>query len=103
VLPQEPGQHAAGERLGLPASGQSVVVGRAGRGPPGSDLPELDREPLPEPEAMRRRVPRWAVAAAIAVSLLGARAGWSQRSVDDAIFPLAQYKAQDRPLAQTYL
>lgn len=52
---------------------------------------------------MRRRVPRWAVAAAVAVSLLGARAGWSQRSVDDAIFPLAQYKAQDRPLAQTYL
>jgi hypothetical protein len=40
----------------------------------------------------------------IAVLVLGARAGWTQRPVADAIFPLSEYKAADaRALAQTYM
>jgi hypothetical protein len=45
-----------------------------------------------------------AIAAALALLVLGIRPGWTQRSAEEAIFPLAEYKAQDsRALAQTYL
>ena len=51
-----------------------------------------------------RRIPRWALAAAITGLVLSARAGWTQRSVEEAIFPLSEYKAADaRALAQTHL
>ena len=53
---------------------------------------------------MRGRAHRWAAGAAIAVLVLGARAGWTQRSAEESIFPIAEYKAQDgRVLAQAYL
>jgi hypothetical protein len=48
---------------------------------------------------------RWFVAGAVlAVLALGVHAGWAQRSAEEAILPLAEYRAQDvRALAQTYL
>jgi hypothetical protein len=53
---------------------------------------------------MRRRIRWWAAGATIAILVLGARAGWPQRPVEEAIFPIAEYKAQDgRVLAQAYL
>ena len=46
----------------------------------------------------------WATGAAVLVLLLGPRAGWPQRSAEEAIFPLSEYKAPDaRGLAQAYL
>ena len=54
--------------------------------------------------AMTGRSRGWAVGATIAVLVLGARPGWPQRSAEEAIFPIAEYKAQDsRLLAQGYL
>jgi hypothetical protein len=53
---------------------------------------------------VRGRTQWWvAGATALAVLVLGNRAGWAQRSAEEAIFPIAEYKAQDgRVLAQTY-
>lgn len=52
----------------------------------------------------RGRAHRWAAGAAVALLVLGARAGWAQRSAEEAIFPVAEYKAEDgRVLAQAYL
>jgi hypothetical protein len=54
--------------------------------------------------AMTGRTRWWVSGATIFVLVLGARAGWPQRSVEEAIFPIAEYKTQDsRALAQTYL
>ena len=51
-----------------------------------------------------RRFPRWARVTAITGLVLSARAGWTQRSLEEAIFPLSEYKAADaRALAQTHL
>jgi len=53
---------------------------------------------------MRGRTRWWVSGATIFVLVLGARAGWSQRSVEEAIFPISEYKTQDsRALAQVYL
>ena len=50
------------------------------------------------------RTHRWVAGIAIVILVLGVRAGWAQRSAEEAIFPLTEYKAQDaRMLAQTYL
>ena len=46
----------------------------------------------------------WVAGATLLVLVLGARAGWPQRSAEETIFPLSEYKAQDaRALAQAYL
>jgi hypothetical protein len=53
---------------------------------------------------VERRAPWWVTTTAILVLVLTTRAGWSQRSVDEALLPVADYKAQDvRVLAQVYL
>lgn len=53
---------------------------------------------------MTGRTRWWVAGATILVLVLGTRAGWPQRSAEDAIFPIAEYKAQDgRALAQAYL
>ena len=53
---------------------------------------------------MSGRTRWWAAGITIAVLALGARAGWPQRPVEEAILPLAEYKAQDgRALAQAHL
>jgi hypothetical protein len=53
---------------------------------------------------MTGRTRWWVAGATILVLVLGARAGWPQRSAEEAIFPIAEYKAQDsRVLAQAYL
>ena len=47
---------------------------------------------------------RWAAGIAVALLVLGARPGWPQRSAEEAILPLSEYKSKDvRALAQTYL
>jgi hypothetical protein len=54
--------------------------------------------------AMGRRTHVWAAAGAFAILVLGARTGLTQRSAEEAILPLAEYKAQDsRALAQAHL
>ena len=53
---------------------------------------------------MTERTPWWVTGIAVALLVIGARAGWAQRSVEEAIFPLSEYKAADaRTLAQTHL
>jgi hypothetical protein len=53
---------------------------------------------------VRAEVLRWVTLAVIAGCLAGAGPAWAQRSVDEAILPLAEYRAQDvRGLAETYL
>ncbi len=53
---------------------------------------------------MSGRACGWAVAATIALLILGVRPGWTQRSAEEAILPLTEYKALDsRALAQAYL
>ena len=45
----------------------------------------------------------WAAGASIALLVLGARAGWAQRSAEEAILPLAAYQSQDAlALARSY-
>jgi hypothetical protein len=52
----------------------------------------------------RRHARWWVAAAALAILVLGIRPGWAQRSADEAIFPISEYKAPDgRVLAQRYL
>ncbi len=54
--------------------------------------------------AMRGRTRWWVAGATIAVLVLEVRAGWPQRSAEEAIFPIAEYKAQDgRVLAPAHL
>ena len=53
---------------------------------------------------MRGRTRWWAAGITIAALALGARAGWSLRPVEEAILPLAEYKAEDgRALAKAHL
>jgi hypothetical protein len=52
---------------------------------------------------MSRRPRWWAAGASIALLVLGARAGGAQRSVEEAILPLAAYQSQDAlALARSY-
>lgn len=53
---------------------------------------------------MSRRPRWWAAGASIALLVLGAaRAGWAQRSAEEAILPLAAYQSQDAlALARSY-
>lgn len=54
---------------------------------------------------LRRRAPWWMSGTAIVlVVVLSTRAAWPQRTAEEAILPIADYKAQDtRALAQAYL
>ena len=53
---------------------------------------------------LRRRARWWMSGAVIGLLVLGTRAAWPQRTAEEAILPIADYKAQDtRALAQAYL